>query len=573
MSIDIREVKRIMKNVLLLCMSAIKEEGIKENQYVYTLSDGKKQDEVWGFVTNEAPMRYVMKMVFPNKLDRIVIICSDEVSNRKIEISKCNESGKEVGNQRRDSFQEKIQKLFLGKKEFKLLDYYKKLVELETEDYDYVPEYKEIPIPDNPEDTEVAEAVINEVNNVMEFPDKDNDIHLYIDYNGGPRYVAFMQVVLAQFLKTRNVQLEQIITMNFDNKQNGKVPLQNLLSIFDSTNLIGSINEYTNYGRIKGLKEYFKKAQNKEINKLLDVMEEFSNNLQLCRTSSIMESAGALSKEFETFINKAELEEQSKKDNTYTQLFRYVIRDIQKEFQPLLNKDIAEIIGWCIEKQYIQQALTFCSECLPQYLWDTGLYKAKDEEYKDVLQVIDDVDNKTNGRENPSEELKEAIDEKRKYFSKEEKYAYKWFVQYLPFCFQDDKYLIILSEIKELPNMPEKYKADVKEMSAPIKKKQYLKSCMKKTESEKYDKANENASNNAAKLMWHYENGRVQSKVTEQNKEALEEIIYIYFFMKGQRNAANHADGKKNGFEYADICEVLTYLVKKLKMQNEKRKG
>lgn len=156
MSIDIREVKRIMKNVLLLCMSAIKEEGIKENQYVYTLSDGKKQDEVWGFVTNEAPMRYVMKMVFPNKLDRIVIICSNEVSNRKIEISKCNESGKEVGTQRRDSFQEKIQKLFLGKKEFKLLDYYKKLVELETEDYDYVPEYKEIPISDNPEDTEVA---------------------------------------------------------------------------------------------------------------------------------------------------------------------------------------------------------------------------------------------------------------------------------------------------------------------------------------------------------------------------------------------------------------------------------
>ena len=558
-----------MKNVLLLCMSAIKEEGIKENQYVYTLGDGKKQDEVWGFVTNEAPMRYVMKMVFPNKLDRIVIICSDEVSNRKIEISKCNESGKEVGNQRRDSFQEKIQKLFLGKKEFKLVDYYKKLVELETEDYDYVPEYKEIPISDNPEDTEVAEAVINAVNNVMEFPDKDNDIHLYIDYNGGPRYVAFMQVVLAQFLKTRNVQLEQIITMNFGNKQNGKVPLQNLLSIFDSTNLIGSINEYINYGRIKGLKEYFKKAQNKEINKLLDVMEEFSNNLQLCRTSSIMESAGALSEEFETFINKAELEEQSKKDNTYTQLFRYVIRDIQKEFQPLLNKDIAEIIGWCIEKQYIQQALTFCSECLPQYLWDTGLYKAKDEEYKDVLQVIDDVKKKTNGRENPSKELKEAIDEKRKYFSKEEKYAYKWFVQYLPFCFQDDKYLIILSEIKELPNMPEKYKTDVKEMSALIKKKQYLKSCMKKTASKKYKNANKNASNNAAKLMWQ----RVQSKVTEQNKEALEEIIYIYFFMKGQRNAANHADGKKNGFEYADICEVLTYLVKKLKMQNEKRKG
>ena len=57
-----------------------------------------------------------------------------------------------------------------------------------------------------------------------------------------------------------------------------------------------------------------------------------------------------------------------------------------------------------------------CSECLPQYLSDTGLYKAKDEEYKEVLQVISDVKNKTNGRENPSKELKEAIDEKEKYF-------------------------------------------------------------------------------------------------------------------------------------------------------------
>lgn len=133
-------------------------------------------------------------------------------------------------------------------------------MELETEDYDYVPEYKEIPISDNPEDTEVAEAVINAVNNVMEFPDKDNDIHLYIDYNGGA-LCGIYAGCFSSVLKTRNVQLEQIITMNFGNKQNGKVPLQNLLSIFDSTNLIGSINEYINYGRIKGLKEYFKSSK------------------------------------------------------------------------------------------------------------------------------------------------------------------------------------------------------------------------------------------------------------------------------------------------------------------------
>ena len=66
MSIDIRGEKNY-ENVLLLCMSAIKEEGIKENQYVYALGDGKKQGEVWGFVTNEAPMRYGNEDGFSNK--------------------------------------------------------------------------------------------------------------------------------------------------------------------------------------------------------------------------------------------------------------------------------------------------------------------------------------------------------------------------------------------------------------------------------------------------------------------------------------------------------------------------
>ena len=70
------------------------------------------------------------------------------------------------------------------------------------------------------------------------------------------------------------------------------IRIKNTQNIYESSELIAIIGEYINYGRIKGLKEYFKKAQNKEINKLLDVMEEFSNNLQLCRTSSIMENAG-----------------------------------------------------------------------------------------------------------------------------------------------------------------------------------------------------------------------------------------------------------------------------------------
>lgn len=581
-----------MKNALLLCMSNINLGNVKEREYCYYVNENtnkKEEKRVKGSFTNEAPVKYVIDYLHEQregKLDRIVAICSDEVKN-EIELKtssteKVKDSELPKNQEDRVYFVEKVKKLYgTEKSKITTIGYYEKVVNEFAGHYEEYREdgkstnieIKDVSIPDMTQADQIASSVIEAANYVTEF--EDEDIHLYIDFNGGQRYIAFMLVSIAEFMKVRNVKLEQVVSMNLNNgriRKEGATHIQNLTSVFDNIDMVTSINEYINYGRIRGLKEYFGKSGDTRIDGLINEMEEFANNLQLCRTNAIIENAAILSRKFKAFVCETKAIGKSQEGNTYTQLFRYVIEDIQREFQPLLNKDIAEIIGWCVEKQYIQQALTFCSECLPQYLWDTGIYKANDKEYEEVVKVVNDVRDKKNGRENPTEELAKAVAEKQKYFDRKiipDKYAYKWFVKYLPFCLKDDDYIIILSEVKNVRDVVGKYKTDTTKMLEQIQKKHYLKSYMKKTSSSRYKKANENASKNTAKLMWHYENGRIQSKITKQNKEELEEIIYTYFFMKGQRNAANHADGKKDGFEYSDICEILEHLAEKLKNINK----
>lgn len=601
-----------MRNVLLLCMSKIDETKIKENQYIYTLSNGKREDKIWGFTTNEAPVKYIIKDINSrkkeesDKLDRIIIICSDEVKNRWIKFGECNNDKEKE--KKRDSFKEKMEKLFPGKCEIKLTEYYKKIVELETKKYNYEPEYIEIPISDNPEDTEVAKAVIEAVKNVMEFSDEGinkgenqkNDIHLYIDYNGGPRYVAFMQVILAQFLKTRHVELEQIVTMNFDNKEDEKIPIQNLLPIFDSTNLIGKVNEYINYGRIEGLKEYFKNACSNEIDKLLEQMEKFSNNLQLCRTGYIMSHAQELSEQLDEFVQgmkkeeqgeKKENQEDDKKKNTYEQLFTYVIEDIQKEFQLLLTGKLPDIIKWCVDKGYIQQALTFCSEQLPQYLWNEGIFKAADErEYDNFLKVVRAVKDGQNEvifnrrtvsiddlkKEGNEDDFGDAVNRVSRYFPKgcEDKesnsYAYHWFVNYLQQLDKED-YKEILQAIEKVAvsdeeeNCKKKEKQKSKEdLKKEFKKVKYLNEFM--IYKKRYKVARNKVAPRMAIIFWNYQKGRIQSEI---DYDVLKEIIFTYFILKGQRNATNHADGQNDGFEYSEICKILNHLVELLNKSKE----
>ena len=316
-------------------------------------------------------------------------------------------------------------------------------------------------------------------------------------------------------------------------------------SVFSSFDLIAGINEYINYGRIKTLRSYFKPSSNKEIKEILAKMEEFSNNLQLCRTGYVMSHRNELLQMLKEYSEK---KRETEVLDTYEQLFEYVVNDILTGYEGLLTGDLPDIIKWCVGNDFIQQALTFTSEEMPGYFWESGLFKASASEeaaYDKFLRKVYDPS---------SEEYKTQKQYYRKKHSKNSsKYAYEWMINYLP---QTNKARINKNESdnikKELRNLNKNKVKDSKVL--------------------------EKATKYATPLIWHTKqrNGRA---VCGRNGEILfKEVIILYFALKEQRNLTNHADGETgeaDSWSYEYLCEVLIKLcnaLEKWKKCNVNRK-
>lgn len=312
-----------MKNVLLLCMSPLSSTA-QINKYTYESKKGTQFIE--GVMTNEAPTKAVIGLLEEkgdsNRLDKVVMICSDAVK-KTITL-------KEGENDLKNLKQVDIRKCM----EDSHIEFYKKLINSYAEEINssYINnpiKYETVGIADFTEDDEVSKSVIEAASKVSEVGEQ---VNLFIDFNGGQRYVAFMILAIANLMKIRQVSIDQIMTMNFDNKVDGIVPIQNMESVFASFDLIAGINEYINYGRIKTLRSYFKPSGNKEINAILAEMEKFTNNLQLCRTGYIMKYRKKLLKSLKDYSDK----KREKEDlDTYEQLFTYVVKDILKGYEGL----------------------------------------------------------------------------------------------------------------------------------------------------------------------------------------------------------------------------------------------
>lgn len=557
-----------MKNVLLLCMSPISERA-RANRYLFE-ETGSEGFFVDGVMTNEAPTKAVIRLLngrdVPQRLDKVVMICSDKIN----EIIKLADGQNDL---------DKIECLKdedLGRKTH--ADVYKKLISCYAEETD--PCYKTDPIdyvsvsiPNVTDEDEVSKSVIEAANIISGI---DEEVELYIDFNGGQRYVAFMILAIANLMKIRSVNIRQIMTMNFDNKVNGIVPIQNMQPVFESFDLIAGISEYINYGRIRGLKKYFAASGNKEIQNILGEMEEFSNNLQLCRTDYVMENKDRLVKLLNDY---ADTKEESGQPDSYVQLFHYVVRDILKGYDGLLNGELPDIIDWCVNRDFIQQALTFCAEELPGYFWKSGIFTASPVEKESYNLFLDRIHKA--GREFSS--LKKIY--RKEHPEGSSKYAYEWMISYLPYSYKEqnkdyeallrdvkyaDKKMVFLGpDGKDIDNLrKEKRVSDtVKDTFAELAgifDAAERKSAAGRKDSEERKRLFKDQFNEAAgktmPLLWQSRHKRVISKRPRE----LQQILIVYHLLKDQRNKTNHADnGSEEGevWSYEQLCEMLRKMV------------
>lgn len=533
-----------MKNVLLLCMSTVKKD-IKKAKYSFEYADGNA-DYVDGYMTNEAPTKAVVKQLEKlgngQRLDRVVMICSDSV-HQKIEV---------VANESPIEHPESLSHI----------EFYKTMINRFAEEtnsrYKEQPiEYIEVSIPDFTEAQQVSEAVIDAANKVITLED---DVQLHLDFNGGQRYVAFMLVAIGNLMKNRNVEIKQVMTMNFETQtRSGEekiVQIQNMAPVFRSFDLISGINEYINYGRTKGLKTYFAATTNREIHHVLNAMEQFANNLQLCRTGYIMREKGNLLQLLEEYSQKERTETTL---DAYEQLFLYVVKDILDGYRGILDGDLPGIIKWCVERDFIQQALTFCVEEMPDYFWREKIFAASNNEKKEYNYFLEKLQTKEANKFNRIQS-----DYRTGLTEDSSKYAYNWMIKYIAFSDEQPDYKNILKDATEdyvqlAFEKPDK--AKMKAIGENLKEFREFDMSQVHLNGSQLDRA----IRGTAKLVYCRQGKRVTSMHTKVG--TFSEIMMIYFLLKEQRNVTNHASGgNPNGNEWScdELCCVLKQLAVKL---------
>lgn len=299
------------KMVLFLSVSQNRGESVYSSDTV---------GEVTGIYTNDAPTKYFLKKY--NGLSEIICITSEKA---------------------KESFSN-----------------YKNMV------FSYCSELK---IP-NPKINEIdfREGNLSEsLNDVIKNINKEDIV--YIDTTGGFRNINYMIMMLIRFLEYTGIKCEEVIYSNHDIKK-----IENVTDLYNTINLINSVQIFTSFGNSSALNKYFSKSENEKIKNLIDVMDKFSEMITLCKSDEIEKVMLELNE------NINGINEDASYSNESELLFYNIMDTIKEKFQLDKNLKInyTHIIRWCLDNNLIQQAITFYVEKIPSILIERTIVNFSD---------------------------------------------------------------------------------------------------------------------------------------------------------------------------------------------------
>lgn len=373
-------------NIMITNVSTIYLPKISNSQYELNDEPDLKTD---GVITNEAPIKLLMqKLARKNeRLDQIIFIVSNKAAR---EIKMPNENV--LNEMELSSKQIELMKEVAGETAVGYLQ--KKIKDAALKYGCEVPKMEEVSIFDEPDDREVVKCIMNVQNKLIE--NAENELkNVYIEANGGIRYVMFMLSSIMNVLQSQynNIKLESVFSTIYKGAGSEINIVRDTKSTYISAQLVAAVNEFTNYGRIFSLKNYFNIRRKMDVNKdsgimwkdifaCINKLSEISEALQLCRSARILELFYGRKDGSELGIKNILDDFKIKyRDSNFAdaEIFIYVIDIINKQYEYLYAdfetnigaiNNLPRLIKWCIEKDYIQQAITIYIEKMPDYYFN-----------------------------------------------------------------------------------------------------------------------------------------------------------------------------------------------------------
>lgn len=203
--------------------------------------------------------------------------------------------------------------------------------------------------------------------------------NIYADTTGGFRPANMAMSAVMQLLVYQHAKLQYVVYSELTSKK-----VSDVQAINDMYQLVEGVGAFTKYGSSAAISEYFDGVEYAELQNLLMAMNDFSESVLLCQPNDIEKNLKALMNALEAFPKEPkEGEERPPK----VELFARMVDDLIKKYTPMYPKtesgerktDRLEIIRWCVDNTLLQQAITFCTEWLPDYLIERGVVYTDDE--------------------------------------------------------------------------------------------------------------------------------------------------------------------------------------------------
>ncbi|QNH54727.1 TM1812 family CRISPR-associated protein [Selenomonas timonae] len=204
-----------------------------------------------------------------------------------------------------------------------------------------------------------------------------HDIVLHADMTGGFRHTSMMMLAIMQLSKYMGIRIGHVLYAGKDrNAPKGNIVFaDDIHRMFD---MIAGMDEFQKYGSVQALDEYFgdTRAYSEPFRSLLGAMRSFSDAIRICRTSIIEKELESLGEHIRVFRNQSGGPIQE-------ELFRRIIRVLEREYGTVLGSGTSEerrlnIIAWCLRKKFLQQAMTLCTEWIPQIIVDKRICYTED---------------------------------------------------------------------------------------------------------------------------------------------------------------------------------------------------
>lgn len=212
---------------------------------------------------------------------------------------------------------------------------------------------------------------------------QDYEVVLHADMTGGLRHATMMLINIMRLLQYEQITIGKVLYSNYV-KGTANRPaygyVEEATEIYHMLDLIAGAEEFARFGSIQAIKDYFEQRKqdcSPELQDLLDAMNFFAEEIKLCHRATFVDAIDRLRSALQTFEEANAVwhpaDEQASPKRLNDKLMLQLENRINADYAPLwdIRKDPLSAIRWCLEHDYLQQAITLYTEALPDYLFDT----------------------------------------------------------------------------------------------------------------------------------------------------------------------------------------------------------